>query len=234
MPCGGHDIGLNIWAESGSIYFYACQSGWFDENNMLLKAGRFRIDFSNPLQNSGFQQTLDLYNGYVTIKDAKHEVRLWVDTFSPIIYIELLQTNGDDINFSYETWRHKDRLVTKDECQQNSWKWDIPKNCTTFADSIIADKHSLIFFHQNRAETVFDYTVKKEGLDSVKTLLYNPIGERRMEGRIIAPNFNFSGISYGIIKHTLLLKKRQGNASFLCHFLPISVPLFKCLRHSEI
>ena len=38
MPCGGHDIGMNIWVENGDLLFYIAQSGWFDENNTLLKA----------------------------------------------------------------------------------------------------------------------------------------------------------------------------------------------------
>ena len=30
MPCGGHDIGMNVWVENGDVLFYASQSGWFD------------------------------------------------------------------------------------------------------------------------------------------------------------------------------------------------------------
>ena len=43
MPCGGHDIGMNVWVEDGDMLFYLSQSGWFDENNTLLKAGRWRL-----------------------------------------------------------------------------------------------------------------------------------------------------------------------------------------------
>ena len=43
MPCGGGDIGMNVWVENGDILIYASRSGWFDENNTLLKAGRFSI-----------------------------------------------------------------------------------------------------------------------------------------------------------------------------------------------
>src|SRR5687767_7033150 len=40
MPCGGGDIGLNVWVEKGELYIYIAKSGSFDENNALLKAGR--------------------------------------------------------------------------------------------------------------------------------------------------------------------------------------------------
>src|SRR5215210_8015418 len=49
MPCGGGDIGLNVWVENGDILFYVARSGTFDENNALLKLGRVRIKMSpNP------------------------------------------------------------------------------------------------------------------------------------------------------------------------------------------
>ncbi|GAC1428021.1 MAG: hypothetical protein NVSMB7_04920 [Chitinophagaceae bacterium] len=38
MPCGGGDIGLNVWVEKGDILFYMSESGMFDENNQMLKA----------------------------------------------------------------------------------------------------------------------------------------------------------------------------------------------------
>ncbi len=46
MPCGGGDIGLNVWVEKGELLIYAARSGSFDENNGLLKAGRLRIKLS--------------------------------------------------------------------------------------------------------------------------------------------------------------------------------------------
>lgn len=202
MPCGGHDIGMNVWVENGDLLFYACQSGWFDENNTLLKAGRFRLHFSEPFTNDGFSQMLDLYNGCVIIKDNKHEVKLWAEVFEPTIKLQILNGGGNDAVFSYESWRYKDVPVTKDECQQTSWKWNIPKDCKTFADDIKPEKNSLTFAHQNKAETVFDYTVNKEGLDSVKSQLYNPIGNLKMKGEISAPGFTFLDETYGIYAST--------------------------------
>ena len=45
MPCGGGDIGLNVWVEKGDLLIYIERSGNFDENNALLKSGRLRIPF---------------------------------------------------------------------------------------------------------------------------------------------------------------------------------------------
>ena len=66
MPCGGHDIGMNVWVEKGDILFYIAQSGWFDENNTLLKAGRWRIHLQGkPLDSKDFQQRLCLDEGAI-------------------------------------------------------------------------------------------------------------------------------------------------------------------------
>src|SRR6186713_3106411 len=42
MPCGGGDIGLNVWVEKGELLCYLSKSGTFDENNTFLKLGRVR------------------------------------------------------------------------------------------------------------------------------------------------------------------------------------------------
>ncbi|MCF0243714.1 MAG: hypothetical protein HUK06_02980 [Bacteroidaceae bacterium] len=202
MPCGGHDIGMNVWVENGDVLFYASQSGWFDENNTLLKAGRFRLRFSEPFSDDSFSQTLSLDEGCIYIKDKSHAVKIWADTTEPVIYAEIIKGGNNDVCFSFECWRFKDRPLTKDACQQSSWKWNIPKDCMTFADSVIADKDRLAFYHQNRKETVYDFTISKEGLDSVKQQIYNPIGDLRMEGRVYAKGFKFIEATYDIYAST--------------------------------
>ena len=34
MPCGGGDIGLNVWTEKDEIFFYLSRSGAFDDCRM--------------------------------------------------------------------------------------------------------------------------------------------------------------------------------------------------------
>jgi len=60
MPCGGGDIGLNVWVENGELLFYMSRSGTFDENNTMLKLGRVRIKLTpNPFEKgSAFKQDL--------------------------------------------------------------------------------------------------------------------------------------------------------------------------------
>ena len=203
MPCGGHDVGMNVWVENGDILFYVSKGGMLDENNTLLKAGRFRLSLSgNPFGGGGFEQRLCLDDGAMYIKGDGVDVILWADVYQPKVFVEIKSSRKTDATLSYESWRYKDRPVTKAECQQGSYKWNIPKDCTTFADSIKAAERSLDFWHKNRDYTVFDYTVAREGLDSIKHELYNPIGSLLSGGKMTMPAFRFTGTSTGVYAST--------------------------------
>ena len=198
MPCGGHNIGMNIWVEDGDILMYVSQSGWFDENNTLLKAGRWRLHLdNNPLGSDDFQQTLHLDLGHVTISGGGAEVTIWADVFHPIIFFDIHTRQKTQATLSYESWRYKDRPVTKAECQQCSYKWLIPKDCITHADQIEADDQSLTVTHRNASSTIFDYTVSYERLDALKDSLYDPLGGRTMSMTMKANGFHFNGTSDG-------------------------------------
>ena len=205
MPCGGCDIGMNVWVENGDLLFYVSQSGWFDENNTLLKAGRWRLHFDgDPLSAGDFRQTLVLDEGCILVEGGGVAVRLWADVEVPMVFVETRSTSkGKEKNkvrgvtLSYESWRYQDRPLTKAECQQCSYKWVLPEGIVTRADSIVPYHDQLNFDHRNRAETVFDFTVEREGLQSLKNQLYNPLAERLMGGRMFAPGFVYTGTTKG-------------------------------------
>ncbi|MCD8209919.1 MAG: DUF5703 domain-containing protein, partial [Prevotella sp.] len=205
MPCGGCDVGLNVWVEDGDVLFYVSRSGMFDENNTLLKAGRFRLRLSpNSFDDSigDFKQILCLDDGAVYIKSSTKEVRLWADVYTSAVYMEISSKDKTDALLSYESWRYKDRPLTKDEAQQCSYKWVIPSDCTTYGDSIKIGKNSLEFWHQNRLNTVFDFTITREGLDSIKSEIFNPIAGQRFSGLMKAQDFEFVGTQDGVYAST--------------------------------
>lgn len=202
MPCGGHDVGLNVWVENGDVLMYVSRSGFFDENNTLLKAGRLRLHLDgNPFEEN-FSQRLCLNDGAIYITGKGTDIRIWADVFSPNVFIDVKLKNKCKAVLSFESWRYKDRLITKNEAQQSSWKWLLPKECYTFADSILPSQNSLTFYHKNRKVTVFDYTVEYEKLTPIKDKLYNPIGGLKWGGTLSAPGFKYSGTSNGIYVST--------------------------------
>lgn len=117
MPCGGGDIGLNVWVEKGELLFYIARSGTFDENNTLLKLGRVRLKLSpNPFDaGSSFKQELVLKEGYVKVTGIKGglqtEVKVWVDVFKPIVHLELKSNQKTFAEAGFESWRNEDRLT---------------------------------------------------------------------------------------------------------------------------
>ena len=197
MPCGGHDIGLNVWVEDGDILFYLQQSGWFDENNTLLKAGRWRLHIDGNPFAKDFEQRLCLSDGTIYIKGTGVKVHLWADVFEPVVFMELDAQKKTGATLSFESWRYHDRQVTKAECQQCSYKWNIPQDCVTLADNIIPSGHRLEVLHINKEQTVFNYTVTREGLDPIKPQLQNPLAGRKMRLLMEAPSFTYTGTHQG-------------------------------------
>jgi hypothetical protein len=202
MPCGGGDIGLNVWVENGDLLFYIARSGAFDENNTLLKQGRIRIRLSpNPLEGETFRQELQLQEGCVIISGKKAriatDIHIWVDVFNPVIRVEVSNNVPLQATVFYENWRYKDRLLRKNESQQNSYKWAPPEGLQMKKDYIRFDENKILFYHRNEGETIFDVTVRQQGLDSVKTQLFNPLKNLIFGGIVEAQNFMEAGTDLG-------------------------------------
>jgi len=191
MPCGGGDIGLNVWVENGELLIYVSRSGTFDENNTMLKTGRIRVKlYPNPFEGKTFKQELILKDGYVKINasngDLKTNVNVWVDVYHPVVHIDVNANHPVKTEAAYESWRYRDRAMTGRENNQSSFKFAAPKNTTTYADSIQFEQNSVSFYHHNRDSTIFDLTVKQQGMGAVKDEMYNPI-----------KNLTFGGVMHG-------------------------------------
>jgi hypothetical protein len=118
MPCGGGDIGLNVWVENGEILFYLSRSGAFDENNVFPKFGRVRVKLTpNPFEGGEFRQELKLREGYVEISGKKAGrsslVKIWVDVFRPVVHVETESSQPVSVEAIYESWRTSDLEWTK-------------------------------------------------------------------------------------------------------------------------
>ena len=204
MPCGGGDIGMNVWVENGDLLFYVSRSGAFDENNTMLKQGRFRIRLSpNPfLTASDFRQTLKLNDGYVEVSANGATIQLWVDVFKPVIHVNIQSKKTVSSEIRYENWRYSDRLIRKGEGDQGSYKWAPPSGLVTEKDSVSVSDNSITFFHRNPAKTIFDITVLQQGLENVKSQLYNPLSNLTSGGKMWGQNLTFTGAEKGIYNNT--------------------------------
>lgn len=104
---------MNIWVEHGDILFYISKSGFFDENNCLLKVGRVRLKLSpNPFDGGQFSQALKLIDGFVQIDGSKNglrvQVQIWVEVFRPVVQVERVTNRKVSVAAGFESWRYTD------------------------------------------------------------------------------------------------------------------------------
>ncbi len=207
MPCGGGDVGMNVWVENGELLIYAARSGSFNEDNALMKAGRIRIKLSpNPFDGKVFKQELHLKEGYVTVEGENNginaTVRIWVDVFNPVAHFEINSNKKIAVEAVYESWRYQDRVLQPRENYANSWKWAPPKNNVYKKDEINNAFGGVLFYHNNGERTVFDTTVAQQGMDAVKEQLYNPLKDLAFGGLLSGSNFIPAGNTEGVYVDT--------------------------------
>ncbi|GAB3667921.1 DUF5703 domain-containing protein [Echinicola sediminis] len=208
MPLGGGDIGMNVWVENGDLLFYFSRSGTFDEHNTLLKLGRVRVKLSpNPFEEeSTFQQELKLEEGHMLVrggeKGMETEIKLWVEVFQPVIHVEVESKNPLIIETAYESWRYKDRPVKGAANNANSYKWAPQGDILTYQDSLSFEEGGVLFYHQNRAKTVFDVAVAQQKMETVKEQMMDPIGNLIFGGKLVGENLEVAGTDVGVYQDT--------------------------------
>lgn len=203
MPCGGGDIGLNVWVEKGEILLYLSRSGAFDENNVFPKFGRVRLKFSpNIFETASFRQELKLKEGYVeiegSIKGKNTIVKIWVDVFKPVIHIETESKQPLKVEAIYENWRIIDLEWDNPKMTNASLGYrDAPIKAIIRKDSIGFDQQKVLFYHRNREESLFDYTIQQQGLLSIKEQLWNPLKHLTFGGEMLGDQMEPAGIVTG-------------------------------------
>ena len=108
MPCGGGDIGMNVWVENGELLIYVARSGSFNEDNALMKAGRICVKLSpSPFDGKLFKQELHLQEGFVTVEaennGLKAAVKIWADVFNPVAHIDITANKKILATAAYES-----------------------------------------------------------------------------------------------------------------------------------
>jgi len=209
MPCGGGDIGLNVWVEKGELYCYLSRSGAFDEHNIMLKQGRLRVKLTpNPFENgTQFRQTLHLRQGYVEISGSKGplqaKIRVWVDVFHPLIHVEVNSNQPVKATARYENWRTKDRLLSPDELLASSGYKGGTIPVTAYHDSIAFHEDQVLFCHRNRDDKlIFDFTVQQQGLNVIRSQLWNPQQGLTSGGAMWGSNMQPAGTATGKYQNT--------------------------------
>lgn len=201
MPLGGGNIGCNVWVENGYVYLYMAQSGWFDENNSLLKAGRVRITVEpNPFR-TYFSQKLSLENGDITIQGTDFSMNLWVDRELGVIHADMESSEIFQVSASYETWRFEDRVIEpiSYELFQCTEMFFYPlKEICFHRDSVFPENDRIIFYHQNdNSDLSAEKEFEDQGIGHLYHQAYDPQRDSIFGGIMYAPGFEIAGEAEG-------------------------------------
>lgn len=207
MPLGGGNVGCNVWVENGQIFVYMAQSGWFDENNSLLKAGRIRITLDPCPFTEDFSQKLTLKCGDITIRSKDFKAELWVDREWDTLHIEISDSVKHTVTAAYETWRFEDRVVEpiSYELFQCTEMFFYPVKAIVFhKDQVRQEKEQLVFWHQNdNRDLSSEKEFKDQGIGHLYEQAYNPQRDSVFGGIVhLGENYKWKGIQRGVYADT--------------------------------
>lgn len=203
MPCGGGDIGLNVWVQEGDLLIYLARSGTFDEINTMPKLGRLRVRLEpNPLLKfSDFRQELKLFEGFVQIiakrDDVEAVIDIWVDVFRPVVHVNVKSNAPTALLAAYESWRLEDREFAKAEMHSSRSWISAPEKGVVRKDDVSFSRDVVQFVHRNHGRTQFDLLVEQQGLTAVREQLWNPLENLTWGGRVSGANLVAAGETDG-------------------------------------
>ena len=211
MPCGGGDIGLNVWVEDGDVLFYVQRSGSLAETNEYLKLGRVRVRLDpNPFDSpdAAFHQELKLREGHVEIRgsavgdDGKRleaTVRIWVEVRRPIIHVEIESNRPVRASASYENWRLEDETIPHNDRRRSFFTLaKYPGEVRLGKDSVTHASGGVLFYHRNPGDsTLPELLIKQQGLEAFQDEIVNDLRNRTFGGFMTGPGFRAAGESEG-------------------------------------
>jgi hypothetical protein len=207
MPCGGHDIGLNVWVEadasgSGDLLFYLDRAGSFDENNQMLKLGRVRLRLTpNPfVPGAPFRQELKLRQGCVEITAGVPAVHIlvWVDVMRPVVHVEIESDEPVALQAGYESWRLDAREIPYERRHPCASWVAYAGTVTTEPDTVAFNGEGVLFYHRNRNDRLlFDTLIAQQGLTPVADQVPNTQRNRTFGGIMQGPGLSPAGTQTG-------------------------------------
>jgi len=189
MPIGNGEVGLNAWVEgNGDLLFYIARTDAWSESSRLMKLGRVRVSLSpNPfVTGAPFRQELKLRDGQIVITAGDAELHLLVDADSPVIHLTGESKTPRKITVTLETWRNERRRLTPPELDSSWAMRKGPESVQVWesADVVASDAPgAVVWYHRNESSCV-PFTLKQQGIDSLASLVKDPLANRTFGGRI--------------------------------------------------
>lgn len=211
MPCGGGDMGLNVWVENGEVLFYMQRSGSLAEQNEYLKLGRVRLRLDpNPFAgpDTEFHQELKLHKGYVEIRGSGSgnngepitaTVNIWVEVKRPVIHVDIDSSQPVRVTASYESWRLEDEMIPNNNRRRSFFTLNnYPGEVKLSTDHVSHTAGGVLFYHRNPgAETLVDMLIEQQGLGAFRDEIRDDLRNRTFGGFMTGPGFEPAGTSSG-------------------------------------
>lgn len=191
MPLGNGDIGVNVWVEpNGDLVFYLSKTDAWSEINRLLKLGRVRVTLSPSLLSGGnfFRQELRLLQGEAVVQGGTPRkpvlLRVWVDANRPVVWVDMESAEPVHIRAQLEIWRKDDRRLEGRELFSAFGLMDAPQPVIEHADTVLEDRRDrIVWFHRNPT-SIYEQTLRHQGLESLIGKLPDPLLHRTFGGMI--------------------------------------------------
>lgn len=210
MPCGGGDVGLNVWVENDELLVYIARAGYRDENGALLKPGRVRIKFTpNPFEGGSFRQELKLGEGYVSINGRLPDgtglgVKIWVEVSRPIVHLDIKSHKPVTVTATYELWRTETIELPNDRSKHDRRamcmiNYDAyPGKVFLYKDTIRATEKLVRFHHRvDNSKDCFNFQINQQGLEPVRRQMVNPLENLVWGGALTGDNVSLTGETRG-------------------------------------
>ena len=217
MPVGGGQIGPNVWVEDGDVLFYVGQSGCLDENGLAAQtraradlAGTQPVRAGEPGIPAGTQVAPELYRDHRPGgRRAQTTVRLWAEVHRPVVHVDVQAAEPISAQATFETWRYQDILLDqgKSKFAQISMAMmnrdGFPGDVWLYQDTIEPGPTSVTWFHRMRNDrSVFEYSVRQQGLEAVRDQLYDPLSDLTFGGMLTGEGFQTEGTTEGTYAQT--------------------------------
>ena len=201
MPIGNGEVGLNVWVEeNGDLVFYIARTDAWSECNRLLKLGRVRVRLSpSPFINgTKFRQELKLRVGQIEITAGDATLHVFVDADAPVIYVAGSGQTPRTVTATIENWRAEKRVLTEPELGSSWTMQAAPAGIEVWesADVFTNFPNAVTWYHRNDYSIV-PLTLKHQGLESLASLVKDPLLHRTFGGRMTGAGFINAG------EHTL-------------------------------
>ena len=178
MPLGNGEVGISLWVqEDGDLMFYIARSDSQTETDRNVKLGKVRVRLEpNPFAaGRPFSQKLILRRGVAEIAADGSNLRVFVDSGSPVIHVTGEMASPTKVTATLQNWRTEPQ-TPPDSCVSSA-----PVKLAESADIVKSTGNAVLFYHRNERSCI-PLLAELQGLKDQMNLVPDTLGNRMFGG----------------------------------------------------